>query len=264
MKHMLPPAGSRILEVGAGFGRMVDMYDGYETVVLVDYARTQLEEARRYLGQDSRFVFVVADVYHLPFVPNLFDTLVMIRVMHHLVDVPAALRQLQTVLRSQGTAVVEFASKRNIKAILRWLLRQQDWNPFSLDPYEFVELNIDVHPAWMQQKLAKAGFSVQSVRTVSHFRLPILKKLFSPRLLALMDGLAQTTGRWWQLTPSVFLQSVAKKDSASEPEGFFMCPTCGGTQFDKTAETMHCLSCRQRWPIEDGIFNFREPILPPR
>ncbi len=264
MTHMLPPTGRRILEVGAGFGRMVDMYDKYETVVLLDYARTQLEEARRYLGTDSRFVFVVADVYHLPFVPNLFDTLVMIRVMHHLVNVPAALQQLQAALRPQGTAVIEFASKHNIKAIARWLLRRQSWNPFSLDPYEFVELNIDFHPAWMKQQFPEAGFEVQAVRTVSHFRLPLLKKLFSPRLLASIDGLVQPTGRWWQLTPSVFLQAAAKKESGPPPDGFFMCPACGSAQFNKTTTAMLCLFCKRHWPIEDGIFNFREPILPPR
>jgi len=260
MQHMLPPAGKTILEVGAGFGRMVDMYSQYDTVVLVDYARTQLDEARRYLGHDSRFVFVVADVYRLPFLPNLFDALVMIRVMHHLVDIPAALRQLHAALRPQGTAVIEFASKHNIKAIARWLLRRQRWNPFSLEPYEFVELNIDFHPAWMKQRFAEAGLDVRAVRTVSHFRLPLLKKLFSPQVLARLDGLAQSTGRWWQLTPSVFLQSVANKMPAPEPDGLFMCPACGGTQFDETTEAMHCLSCHRKWPIEDGIYNFKEPL----
>ena len=98
MRKLLPPTGARLLEVGAGFGRLADLYQGYDQVVLTDYARTQLEEARRFLGNDERFVFVVADVYKMPFVSNLFDALSMVRVMHHLVDIPAALTELHRII----------------------------------------------------------------------------------------------------------------------------------------------------------------------
>ena len=63
LRKMLPPNGQRLIEVGAGFGRTVDLYKDYQQIVLVDYARTQLEEAQRFLGHDDRFIFVVADVY---------------------------------------------------------------------------------------------------------------------------------------------------------------------------------------------------------
>jgi ubiquinone/menaquinone biosynthesis C-methylase UbiE len=71
MRHMLPPTGERLIEIGAGFGRLVDLYRGYRQIVLVDYARTQLEEAQRYLGYDPRLVLVVADVYNLPLCPTV-------------------------------------------------------------------------------------------------------------------------------------------------------------------------------------------------
>ena len=84
MQKLLPPRGERLIEFGAGFGRLADLYQGYGQVVLADYARTQLEQAQNYLGNDKRFVYVVADVYRIPFVDNLFDALTMVRVMHHL------------------------------------------------------------------------------------------------------------------------------------------------------------------------------------
>ena len=65
IQKLLPPGGRRLIEVGAGFGRLADLYRGYQQVVLTDYARTQLEEAQTYLGQDERFIFVVADIYRL-------------------------------------------------------------------------------------------------------------------------------------------------------------------------------------------------------
>ncbi|HHE70853.1 MAG TPA: hypothetical protein ENL34_01040, partial [Chloroflexi bacterium] len=35
LRHLLPPRGRRLLEIGAGFGRLVDLYQGYDTVVLL-------------------------------------------------------------------------------------------------------------------------------------------------------------------------------------------------------------------------------------
>ena len=45
LRALLPPSGRNIMEIGAGFGRLVDLYTQYNTVVIFDYARTQLEQA---------------------------------------------------------------------------------------------------------------------------------------------------------------------------------------------------------------------------
>jgi len=55
------------------------------------------------------------------------DALVMVRVMHHLADVPLALKQIRRVLHSNSVAVLEYANKRNVKSVARWLLRRQGW-----------------------------------------------------------------------------------------------------------------------------------------
>lgn len=261
LKHMLPARGRRLIEIGAGFGRLADMYSGYEQVVLVDYARTQMEEARRYLGNDDRFMYVVADVYRLPFVADLFDALVMIRVMHHLTDVPAALTELCRIMTADGTAVIEHASKCHTKSILRWLLRRQNWNPFDLEPHEFVELNIDFHPKWMRRQFAATGFSVTAIRTVSHYRLALLKKLIPAGILAGLDGLAQPSGRWWQITPSVFLQATPNKEASPISAGaFFKCPACGNARLQQAENSLDCPVCRNRWEVKDGIYNFKTPL----
>ena len=161
MKKMLPPVGDTLLEIGAGFGRLVDLYNGYQRIILMDYARTQLEEAQRYLGADPRIMYVVADVYNMPFNSNLFNTLTMVRVMHHLVDVPAALTEIQRIMRPAGTAIIEHANKQNLKAVFRWALGRQAWSPFAPDPVEFVELNFNFHPAWMRRQFSAAGLPVQ-------------------------------------------------------------------------------------------------------
>lgn len=268
MQKLLPSRGQRLIEVGAGFGRLADLYQGYRQVVLTDYARTQLEEAQKYLAANSRFIYVVADVYHLPFVDNLFDTLTMVRVMHHLAQVPAALAQLQRVLQPDGVAVIEHASKLHLKSILRWLLRRQVWNPLDQAPVEFVELNFDFHPAWMRQQFAAAGLQVTNIRTLSHYRLNVFKRTIPVSWLVWLDSLAQPTGNWWQLTPSVFLQARAQKPAAPPPTGFFRCPACSTSlafnplphEEDIEEAVLTCIGCNRRWLFKQGIYDFKTPL----
>jgi len=268
MQKLLPPRGKRLIEIGAGFGRLVDLYSGYREIILVDYARTQLLEAQDYLGADDRITYVVADVYNLPFVDNLFDTLTMVRVMHHLVNVPAALTELQRIIKPNGTTVIEHASKFHIKALLRWLLRMQRWNPFDETPLEFVELNFDFHPAWMRRQFEAAGLRVKQCRTVSHYRINLLKRLLPTQLLVTLDSWAQPTGNWWQLSPSLFLQAQAQKTGQPETTGFFRCPACRSAQLDQSPSAGHdqlllCQNCWRGWSTKDGIYDFKTPIDSP-
>lgn len=259
---LLPPAGRRIVELGAGFGRLVDLYDGYEQIILLDYSRSLLRQAQERLGGDPRFVFVAANLYELPLVNGAVDTAVMVRVMHHLADVPAALGQIQRVVAAGGVFVTEYASKRHLKSILRYWLRRQTWSPFDPAPYEFVPLNFDFHPAWMTARLRGAGFTIQRELAVSHFRLPLLKRLAPAPLLASLDGAVQDVGALWKLTPSVFVRcAVAGARPARLPTDLFQCPKCAGL-LAQDHEALDCASCGLRWPVRDGLYDFKEPLIP--
>ncbi|MDX9829422.1 MAG: class I SAM-dependent methyltransferase [Anaerolineae bacterium] len=258
LRRLLPPAGRRLVDVGAGFGRLSDFYEGYEQVVLLDYSTSLLRQAQERLGRDPRLAYVAANFYAMPFAAGTFDAAMMVRVMHHVEDVPAFLGQMGHILAGGGSFVVEFASKRHLKSILRWALGRQRWSPFDPEPYEFVEMNFDFHPAWMRARLAEAAFHVKQCRTVSHFRLPLLKRLVPAGALAALDGLLQPTGAWWQLTPSVFCRAVLDGPPAPATEELvFRCPACGSSPLRQAAEAMACGKCGRRWPIEDGIYNFK-------
>jgi ubiquinone/menaquinone biosynthesis C-methylase UbiE len=263
LRALLPSTGEVLIEIGAGYGRLADLYSGYGRVVLLDYARSQLEEAQRYLADADRYTFVVGDVYHLPFVNGLFDALTMVRVMHHLADVPGALAELQRVSHAAGTLILEHASKQHLKAIGRWLLRRQTWNPFDPQPVEFVDLNFDFHPHWVRQQLSTAGFQTEAVRSVSHFRIPLVKRLVPPRWLASLDGVAQPTGQWWQLSPSVFVRAQAQKASSEPADGFFCCPMCRSVDLAPQDTTLVCGGCGRGWRTDGGIYDFKTPLLSP-
>ena len=264
LRHLLPHTGRRLIDIGGGFGRLSDFYENYDQIVLLDYSRSLLRQAQERLGRDGRVVYVAANVYALPFVPGAMDVAMMVRVIHHMEDVPALLAELARTLVAGGHFVLEFASKRHLKAIARYALGRQAWSPFEPAPYEFVEMNFDFHPAWMRQQLAEAGFHVKRQRTVSHFRLPLLKRLVPAQALAAVDGLCQPTGALWQLTPSVFLDCVtddAQAGGVSPTPGtvLFACPACRSTDVQETPEAVVCHSCDSHWPIEDGIYNFKTP-----
>ncbi len=146
LRRLLPASGRRLLELGAGAGRNTPRYAGFEHIVLVDYSRTQLEQAQQRLGTGRRYTYVAADIYRLPFAPSAFPAATMIRTLHHMADPQAALRQVRRGLATGGTFVLEFANKRNLKSIARWLLRRQTWSPFDRSPVEFAKLNFDFHP----------------------------------------------------------------------------------------------------------------------
>jgi ubiquinone/menaquinone biosynthesis C-methylase UbiE len=261
LRHLLPPAGRLMLELGAGAGRNTPRYAGFERIVLLDYSRTQLEQAQQRLGRSDRYVYVAADVYRLPFVPGLFDAATMIRTLHHMADAPSALRQVREVLQEGAIFILEYASKHNLKAILRYFLRRQTWSPFTLEPVEFAPLNFDFHPRAVRAWLEEAGFAIQKVRTVSHFRVGFLKRLLPARLLAGLDGLFQPTGGLFQWTPSVFVRAAAVGRPDSAPaNAFFKCPACGHAPLVEGEGRLDCPSCRRAWGLQDGIYDFRKPL----
>jgi ubiquinone/menaquinone biosynthesis C-methylase UbiE len=134
LKRLLPKSGRLLLELGAGAGRNTPRYLGFDRIVLLDYSRTQLEQAQQRLGKSDKYIYVAADVYRLPFIADLFDAATMIRALHHMTDAPRALGQVKNVLGTGGVFILEFANKLNLKAIVRYLLGRQTWNPFSPEP----------------------------------------------------------------------------------------------------------------------------------
>jgi SAM-dependent methyltransferase len=261
LRRLLPPRGQRLLEIGAGFGRLTELYTGFEHVVLLDYSKSQLRQAQEHLGCVERYTYVAADFYNPPFVNSLFDGATMIRTIHHAQDVPLVIQQIRRVLAPAGTFILEFANKRHLKAILRYWLRRQTWNPFDPEPVEFVELNFDFHPKWMAARLQAADFTIERRLTVSHFRVSLLKRFVPARLLAAADGLVQWTGEWWQLSPSVFLRARQGKSGPPPPaDGFFRCPHCGGMNWQRSEAALVCKTCGAHWAIDDGIYDFKAPL----
>ncbi|MHB0857501.1 MAG: methyltransferase domain-containing protein [Anaerolineae bacterium] len=258
LKRLLPPSGQRLLDIGAGFGRLADLYHGFQQVLLLDYSRSQLEYARQRLG-DERFLYVAADIYRLPLAAQAVDTTVMVRVLHHLVDVPRAFEQIARATTSEGAFILEHANKRHLKNLARHVMRRGP-NPFDRAPYAFAELHYDFHPAWVRERLSQAGFQPQASLSVSLFRSGLLKRLASPRLLASADGLLQRVTAPLALGPSVFVRAQGARRGDVEVcdrAALFRCPDCGAEPLRRHARGLQCSACDHIWPIENGIYLFK-------
>ena len=263
LRRLMPSSGATLIEVGAGFGRLAEEYGAYQKVVLFDYSSSLLREAQQHLGNDPRFIYVAGNWYKMPFVTGLFETLVQVRTLHHAADVPALFQQLQRISRFNSTYILEFANKQNLKAILRYLTQQQEWSPFSHLPLEFVKLNFNFHPRWIEQQLQIAKFLPTEMLTVSRYRIPLIKEFVPTRLLVFADALLQWTGNWWQFTPSVFVKNTFHgNESIALSDGFFACPECLATLGEVENGRILCPnpSCQLQWQVENGLYNFKEPI----
>ena len=262
LQRMLPARGSRLLEVGAGFGRITNEYHMFRQVVLLDYSLEQLQYARTNYGDDG-FLYVAADAYQMPFRPRAFDAATMIRVIHHFEDFQAVLKQIRAALADDGVFILEYANKRNLKAMLRHLFSLNNWNPYTLDPIEFVELNFNFHPEYVRREVARLGFGVRRVAPVSWFRLGLLKRALPVRLLAGLDSILQRSRL--AISPSIFLElrldgapGIQTTTLSADPLKILRCPRTG-TALGRDGDALVSES-GTRWGIRDGVYDFRQPL----
>ena len=259
LAKLLPPTGDVLADVGAGHGRLADLYSGFRTVILIDPARSVLEKAVAAWGDDPRFVFARADLSRLPMDQATCDTIVTVRVLHHVPDLRAAFAEIHRVLRPRGAYVLEYANKRNLKEILRATVGRSRRRPFARAPAEGLPLHFTFHPAYVDTVLKETRFRVERALAVSAFRIPLLKRWVPAPVLARMDGWLQEVGASLKLTPSVFIRALAQKPSlAADPAGLFACPS-DGTLLNKTDSGLACPTCGRSWEPQGGIYDFAPP-----
>lgn len=257
INNLFSQGGKLLLELGAGAGRLTPRYPNWERIVLLDYSRTQLLQARERLGENDRFVFVAADIYKLPFADGLFDGLTMIRTLHHMADVPQTFRSVRRVMSEDGKFLLEFANKRNFKSVLRWILHRQRWDPFSPEQVEFVKLNYNFHPRTVAKHLREAGFEKQKQSGVSFFRADWFKRKINHERLVNWDSALQNLVPLNRYTPSIFTLNRAIGSSPKPQEGeFFACPICS-QPLPETKATQICPGCAHEWQYKEGIYEFR-------
>jgi len=213
---LFPSACPRFLEIGAGYGRLLDAYERKcRSVTLVDYAPNMVGAARKRV-KDLRLSHVEVlqgDAYDLSPLSGTFDGCMMVRVLHHIEDVGAVFAQIHAKLKRDGFFILEYPNKRNIVEIVRAAAGKNNLRPFSPEPGRRGKGPFCCfHPSYVEQKLHHEGFGIERVLMVSAFRHVAFKRLFGSGMLSAMENAIQEPLGFLRLSPSVFV--LARKASS--------------------------------------------------
>ena len=207
IRKLLPKRMEKFADIGGGYGRLANEYlKRAKKPVIFDYSKTELQQAKETFG--DKIDTKSGDIYELPFKDNELDGLMMIRVTHHLKDMPKAIAELYRVLKPGGVAVIEVANKRTLPKIMRFIFRHSKVNPFDKTVANYTEISKDgfynYHPKYAEEIFAKTGFTTEKVLSVSNFRSKTLKKLFKTERLIKMEDFAQSSLAPIRFAPSIY------------------------------------------------------------
>lgn len=199
LKRLIPQSGRHLLDLGGSYGRFMPIYAPlYEQTTILDYSALALQQAAEFAEENAidNLQVVQGDAYQTPFKEAEFDTIIIIRVLHHIEDLPRLFKEIHRILEPKGTLIIEFANKIHLKALLRNWARgnfkfRQDQTPLQHATTKIMQetgIFYNFHPQMIITRLNEAGFSIETSVSVSNLRLPPrLKRLIPASLLVRLD-----------------------------------------------------------------------------
>ncbi|MBN1374173.1 methyltransferase domain-containing protein [Candidatus Dojkabacteria bacterium] len=269
------PKKGWFIDVGGSFGRLYDTYsEKYMNSVIVDYSVVALKQAKEQLG--DKVSLIAANVYNLPFRNSTFQGGQMIRVLHHLDNQPAAVKELERIMSADSEFILEFANKRHLKNRIKAIRSKEFANRLNA-PGPFVPesdgvtqgvkpgqksifLNYDL--PFIKETLSHTKFIISAIRGVSILRSDFIKSHLPLWLMLIFERVFQYISSIFLWTPSVFLK-LFKGTGDNYYEGsnikeILVCPRCKG-ELEFKAESVQCLDCKQVYKLWDGVWDFRWP-----
>ncbi len=151
------------LEIGSGIGRWSKIISKKNFVVGVDVSVNMVQEAKKSVNNEKCF-FVVADCSYLPFKENIFDVVISITVLQHILNQTRLLKAISEISR---------CSRNNI------IIVEEMWNKttLSLDAFHY-PIRISSTNFYIEE-LSSQGFIVDCIRGLTFAPLAIfLVKFF--------------------------------------------------------------------------------------
>jgi SAM-dependent methyltransferase len=208
LRALLPKDGGRLLELGAGFGRLIDEYRDFSRVTLVDASPAMLAAARDRVAGMAGVEVLRANATRLPIPDRSVDVVVAVRLLVHFSDPGDLFSEVERILRPGGTFILEYANRRHLLSVLRHLAGRQAWSPTSRAPIEYLDGHFAHQPATIDSQLRAAGLTPDRHRAASLFRSALLKRLVSARVLAAMESPLQGPVGRLAISPSMYVRSI--------------------------------------------------------
>jgi len=224
------PSNKLFIDIGCGYARLFNEYSKFQRVVLIDYSIKNLRNARerisRFLSNDpeklSNVLFISADATAIPIRDDSADTILTVRVVHHLDRPEKYFDEVKRILKVGSLYIFEFANKRNLKNILRFIIGKMDTSPFGPVPSQIGETIRNYHPKEIYRKLRERDIKIERIISVSNFRLGILKKIFGNKILLFFENIYQKIFSFITWGPSIFIKGYLLKNTSSggrDPDG---------------------------------------------
>ncbi len=206
-----------ILEIGAGFGRLVPSYSfRAKKVIISDPSSKLLKIARETYKDKEKYKFIHSSLENLPqkLRPKSVDLAVLVRVMHHLKDLDLAFSAIKRVLSDRGYLILEFPNKRNLKRTFQEMIVGNFTYPLDIFPADLRSAKslkkkflpfFNYHPDKIKDLLREHDFEVLEVRSVSNMRSGPIKKIFSPDTLLFIEKMFQRPLSFLYFGPSIFV-----------------------------------------------------------
>jgi ubiquinone/menaquinone biosynthesis C-methylase UbiE len=274
--------GDWCIDIGGSFGRHVPQYhQRFHNCVIADYSIKALVQARKELkkrGIDNVHL-VAANAYNLPFAGNVFDTALMVRVMHHLEEPSEVIDEIRRILKPDALLILEFANKIHLKSLLKSLLTLRWTYPFSTDPIDvssqYSEGTVkqesgimkNYHPGHVKNLIVSQETALRRFFAVSFLRVPLLKRILPHSLLIRLEAILQRVFGRVPLTPSVIAEAYSTKEIADgiSPhtpsfDEILVCPKCKGP-LSRRGGAFSCPACRLSFRRTSGILDLRYPLI---
>ena len=210
------PKIKTILEVGAGFGRLVPAYAfRAKKIILTDPSGKLLKTSKlSYPEENYSFVQTTAENLSKKLRGKSIDLAICVRVVHHVEKIDQLIENICHVLKDKGYLILEFANKRHLKATIFEFLRGNFTFPIDIfpsdkrSPRSIKKASIpflNYHPDEIRRKLIECDFRVIETRSVSNIRSPFLKRLLSTETLISLEKALQVPLSRLNFGPSIFV-----------------------------------------------------------
>lgn len=211
------PKIKTILEIGAGFGRMIPFYAFRAKKVIVSEPSSRLLKIPREKFRNKKGItFMQSTIENLSskVAARSIDLIIMVRVIHHIKDVDGTVKTVRRLLKNGGWFIFEFANKTHFKAIASEAVKG---NFGFLSDEETVDIRsaksiknktlpfFNYHPNKIVKTLTDNGFEIVEKRSVSNIRSPFLKSIFSVDLLVYVESMVQKLLANINFGPSIFI-----------------------------------------------------------
>ncbi len=211
----------KVVEVGAGFGRLTEVYiDKFLKVILVEPSKKLLDLAYKKIKREGKVELREGSLEKIPCKTRSVDVVLVVRVLHHVEDLDLVFVEINRVLKKNGYLILEYANKLHLLSRIRAFFKRdftyaKDEEPTDKRSFKnVIEGSIpfnNYHPKSINKKLKKAGFEVEKEVSASYFRRGYIKKMFPSPLLSTGEKVLQAflSGLW--LGPSNFVLVQKKR-----------------------------------------------------